>query len=334
MTSWHSPQKIYNLGHPYLARLFTGPVNIEEKVDGSFFQFGIFDGQVKCRSKGSELILDAPEKMFQLAVDTVQAIAAQLHPGWTYRGEYLQKPKHNALAYDRVPRCNIVIFDIMTDEERYLPYCDKFDEATRLGLEVVPNMRISPDDVPIDSSYLKALLDQVSLLGGQKVEGVVIKNYTQFGPDGKALMGKYVSEEFKEIHKGEWKKDNPTKADVLEMLCQTYKTPARWNKAIQHLKEAGKLTSTPKDIGVLIKEVQNDVMEECSDEIKMALFNWAKPQILRAVIAGLPEWYKHKLFTDFMESRESSPVVGRGQTVNLLDDTSLVGATPTSPTNE
>ena len=64
MNSWHSYPSVYNLGHRALEPLLAHPLNIEEKVDGSQFSFGRFDGVLRVRSKGQELIIDAPEKMF------------------------------------------------------------------------------------------------------------------------------------------------------------------------------------------------------------------------------------------------------------------------------
>lgn len=290
MSSWHSYPSIYALGHAALKELFADDVLVEEKIDGSQFSFGRFEGELKARSKGKELIIDAPEKMFAKAVEVIQSLP--LRDGWTYRTEYLQKPKHNALAYDRIPSNHLIVFDINTDEETYLPYEEKAQEARRLGLEVVPSVFQGKIE---GADSLMALLDCVSILGGQKIEGIVIKNYAKFGPDKKVLMGKFVSEAFKEVHKGEWRAANPTKADIIQSLVMAYRTPARWNKAIQHLREAGTLEGTPRDIGGLIKEVQADIFKECQDEIKEALFSYVFPMIKRSAVAGLPEWYKEQL---------------------------------------
>lgn len=296
-TSWHSYPSLYALGHRYVSELLLDPVLVEEKVDGSQFSFGIFstlDGalDVKVRSKGAQLNVYAPEKMFQKAVEQVMTRKDLLQPGWTYRAEYLAKPKHNALCYDRVPKDHLVIFDINRGHEDYLEPVEKLQEATRIGFECVPQMfcgTISHVD------QLLGLLETTSFLGGQKVEGVVIKNYHRFGQDKKILIGKYVSEAFKETHAREWKADNPSKNDVVALLISTLKTDARWHKAVQHLREAGQLDDSPKDIGLLFKEVPNDIRKEEEAFIKEKLFDWAWPHIQRGVMAGLPEWYKEQL---------------------------------------
>lgn len=117
MGELHSYGKIYNFGHRAIVNLLKGPVVVEEKVDGSQFSFGIRNGQIHCRSKGVAINVDAPDSMFAKAVAVVRELAPMLHDGWTYRGEYLQKPKHNALAYDRIPYRHIILFDVDTIDE-------------------------------------------------------------------------------------------------------------------------------------------------------------------------------------------------------------------------
>jgi len=311
MTSWHSYPSIFALGHRAVRDILTKPVTVEEKIDGSQFSFGVFeisetkdaDGRVvgeqteptpvlKCRSKSAQLNIDAPEKMFATAVEYVKSVRHLLVPGWTYRGEYLAKPKHNTLVYDRIPQNNIIIFDINPAEEDYLPHGDKVIYAARIGLETVPLLFEGNLN---EVQQVRDMLDRVSCLGGQKIEGVVVKNYELFGDDKKAMFGKFVSEAFKEVHNKEWKASHPTKTDIVQKIIETLKTPARWNKAMQHLREAGRLTDDPRDIGLLFKEVPADLLKEETEWIKQQLFDWAWPHIARGVTVGIPEFYKAKL---------------------------------------
>lgn len=295
MNSWHSYPSIFAVGHAATAHLFDGDVIVEEKVDGSQFSFGVDEsGELHVRSKGAVMIPDAPEKMFQRAVDSVRERLELLTQGWTYRGEYLCKPKHNTLPYERVPVGNIIIFDVSTGMESYLAAEDKRVEAERIGLECVPILfqgRVATVNA------FRELLELTSVLGGNKIEGVVVKPaaYDVFAPDKKVLMAKFVSEAFKESHKGAWKESNPNKGDIIEKLKDTYHSTARWHKAKQHLAESGQLEQSPRDIPLLLKEVGVDIHKECADEIKELLFKWAWPQINRAATCGLPEWYKEEL---------------------------------------
>lgn len=295
MSSWHSYPSIYNTGHRALETLFDGPVVIEEKVDGSQFSFGKFDGEIMVRSKGRVFPTDAPEGMFVKAVESVLERADMLNDGWTYRGEYLQKPSHNTLKYGRVPNGHIILFDINTAQEAYLPPDEKRAEAMRLNLECVPCYRFGEFHGAEALDMLKGFLETESCLGGVKVEGVVVKNYGQFGPDKKALMGKHVSEAFKEQHGAAWSKSNPQRGDIVDLLVSGFRTDARFRKAVQSLRDDGRLAGGPQDIGNLIKAVQADIEKECREVVADALLAWAMPQIKRRVSAGLPEWYKGQL---------------------------------------
>jgi len=290
MSSWHSYNKVYQIGHPAIDGIFSDDVLVEEKVDGSQFSMGIIDGELKCRSHHQDIVLDAHDGMFEIAVSVAKSL--DLHPGWTYRAEYLSKPKHNIIAYNRTPKNNLIIFDINNDVENYLLRESKVSEVQRIGLEVVPMLyygKIKSLD------KMMSFMDTTSILGGSKIEGMVFKNYLSFGRDGKCLMGKYVSEKFKEQNKSEFRKANPTGGDIMHMLAQKYRSEARWEKAIIHMKEDGLFTGTVKDIGPLMKRIQVDVDEECAEEIKSALYKWAKPHIIRKCPAGFPEYFKAKL---------------------------------------
>lgn len=312
MNSWHSYPQIYALGHRGVRDLLLDTVLVEEKVDGSQFSFGCFErdpdaaGQLgtgptlRIKSKGADIDPDNPPKMFAAAVATVIALRDKLKLGYTYRGEVLDKPKHNVLAYLRVPAGNVILFDINTGEEEYLDADGKVIEAARLGLEVVPEMYFGPGS-GVTEADIKQWLERESCLGGVKIEGVVIKNYLRFGVDKKALMGKYVSEAFKEKH-GQTAYGKPSFGSVIDRLVGMLRTEARWQKAVQHLREAGVITDSPKDIGAVIKEVHTDVMKEEVDFIKDALFKEFRKDILGGVCRGVAEWYKARLLTRQFEA--------------------------------
>lgn len=299
----HSYSTIYNLGHKAIADLFKHPVVVEEKVDGSQFSFSMgLDGVLRARSRGAELHLEAPEKMFAAGIEAVKARADLLTPGWTYRGEYLAKPKHNALVYDRIPTDHIVLFDVDAGDQDYLGPAQRALTALGLGLESVPVLYGGTIANPAE---LRELLEHVSFLGGQKVEGVVIKpapGFAQYGPDKKILMGKFVSEAFRETHAKAWSESNPKQGDIIERIAAVYATQARWQKAVQHLREAGQLENDVRDIGKLFKEVPADIEKECREEITERLYAWAWPQIRRKIGHGLPEWYKDLLLRSQFEA--------------------------------
>ncbi len=289
----HSYPSIYAIGHAAIKELFDGPVLIQEKIDGSQFSFGkSLDGELFCRSKGKQLILDAPEKMFVKAVAAVRNVESQLNPGTIYRGEFLSSPKHNTLSYNRVPKNNIVIYDIETSYQNFLTPASMYVNTVRLGFECVPSFYLGWIE---DIKFLMDFMDRESVLGGCKVEGIVVKNYTKFTTDKKVMMGKYVSEAFKEKHTVDWKERNPGRRDSIAKLIDQYSTNARFQKAVQHLRESGQLEGSPRDIGLLMREVPADILKEDISEIKDILFNSFWQEIQRGITKGLPQWYKDQL---------------------------------------
>lgn len=295
---------IFHVGHRGLgADFMTLPLYVQEKVDGSQLSFQrTATNELLVRSRGQEFSIDAPPTMFKLACLTIQRIADKLTPGWVYRGEYLNKPKHNTLAYDRTPSGGIILFDIAVDEqENYLGPNEVYLEALRLGLETVPMLGVFQQGIS-SLLVLDEFLKRESVLGGQKIEGVVIK---QLPGDGRAMrfdyqskklvVAKYVSEAFKEIHGKEWKKSNPQGGDILEQLSARYRTEARWNKAIQRLRDEERLTGTVKDIGPFIHAIQADLDKEVREDASDILLAWAWPHIQRGGVKGAAEYFKTQL---------------------------------------
>lgn len=281
---------IYALGHRAINQLLSGPVVVEEKVDGSQFSMQRIGGELSCRSKGQDLIVDAPEKMFALAIETASKL--DLKDGWIYRCEYLQKPKHNTLAYSRVPKAHLVVYDIDTGLQSYLDPVAKGDEALRIGLECVPLIYTG---IVSTLNDVKTMIERESFLGGCPIEGVVIKNYGLFTDDKKVAMAKMVCDGFKEKNTENWKSTNPGRKDVVAVIIAALRTEARWQKAVQHLRERGELTESLKDIGPLMKEAQADIRKEESEWIAEQLAKYFMDGIVRGAISGLPEWYKDEL---------------------------------------
>jgi hypothetical protein len=276
--------------------LLTAPVIVQEKIDGSQFSFGLIDNVLRIRSKGQEMNPAAPEKLFARATATVLELQERgaLVPGWTYRGEVLDKPKHNVLAYDRVPVGNVILFDINKGEEDYMDPDTLGFTAQAMGLESVRTFGIyEPGD--LDLTGITGLLQETSALGGNKIEGVVVKSQSLYGPDKKRLMGKYVSEAFKEKHSETWKSQTGAKATVMEQIIGKFKTTARWDKAIIHLREKGLIEDSPRDIPALMREVTEDVFREEGAAIAAMLLEFYRRDIGKGIANGLPEYWKAQL---------------------------------------
>jgi len=287
--------KIFAIGTDYIADIFDNDVEITEKVDGSQFAFGRVNGELYIRSKGAMLYSDNPEKMFAEGIDWVGSVEHILPDDTVYYCEYLKKPKHNTLAYNSIPTNHLALFGVCSPSQKFTShYRDLLDHAMGLGIDIVPLIF----DGKINSAEeLLSMMDRESYLGGAKIEGLVVKNYTkQFllgGQPMPLMAGKYVSEAFKEVHKG-WSKEN-TGRGKFDLFKTAYRTEARWHKSVQHLRDAGQLENDPRDIGKLIKAIQQDIAEEEMDNIKNFLWNEFGKEIIRTSVKGFPEWYKEHL---------------------------------------
>jgi hypothetical protein len=291
----HTPGygKIMTLGALYTQDALKGEVIIQEKVDGSQFRFGVNeDGDLVCSSKGAHIDLDNPPQLFAAGVEYIKSIRPKLGMDEKYfYGEILDKPRHNTLAYDRTPKNHIVLFDALIESEwvdraTLAVWADQFD------VDVIPELYRGE----ATTDTITGLLQTQSYLGGQIIEGVVIKNYGQkilYAGSEQCLFTKYVREEFKEMHS-----KNPDwmgGKDKVTALFTEYCTEPRWHKAVQHLREAGQLEQSPRDIGKIIKEVPADIISECEGELKNRVWSLFKGDFVKVVTRGLPQWYKDQL---------------------------------------
>lgn len=285
--------KIFQLGTKYIENIFDGQVEVTEKIDGSQFVFGKINGELLFRSKGAEIYIDNPNKMFEIGVKYIDSIKDTLPDNTIYYSEFLNKKKHNTLCYDRVPKNNIMLFAVSDTMENFRNPTD--EDCELLGVERVP---VLFNGVVQDRSMFDSLLETISILGGQKIEGVVVKNYNLPVMMGNIAIplssGKYVSESFKEVHNKRWSQEEKSKGKI-QLYFDGFRTEARWNKAVQHLKERGELEESPRDIGKLMKEVNLDIIDEEEQNVKEFLWNVYKSDLTRNATRGLPEWYKKKL---------------------------------------
>ena len=170
--------KIRPVGHKLLDGLFDGTVlPIQEKIDGSQFSFGRLDDQLIMRSKNVRIENHDVPKIFRFAVKYILELYnnGKLTEGYVYRGEVLETPKHNTLVYGRIPRHNIILFDIMRAPESYIDYKSLCYNAQQLDLEAVPLLGTTKH--PLTREQLNKYFQFESILGGTKIEGIVIKNH-------------------------------------------------------------------------------------------------------------------------------------------------------------
>jgi len=272
--------KIYNLGHKDVQDILLYDVEITEKVDGSQFSFTTIDDKLHCYSKNTELDINNPTKMFKKAVDYAKSLKMDF-TGTKFFCEYVMSEKHNRIRYDKVPKNNLVLFAVLnkgiwTKSYEYLKMY-----ATSIHIDVVPMLRFGK----ITVKEIQELAEKESFLGGAKMEGVVIKDYAH------ESFAKYVRPAFREVIQIKKVKS----VSSMDNLVKKYATKARYEKAYQHLRDAGELKGDYTDIGKLVVEVSKDIGIECKDEIMKLLWQSYGKTIIKGASKGIVNWYKNKL---------------------------------------
>lgn len=289
--------KIFHIGDRHIENLLEGEVEITEKIDGSQFNFAKIGDEVHMRSKGAIVLMEDANKMFNQAKHFVSQIADRMPRGIVFHGEYLQRPRHNTLEYSRVPLGNIMLYGATLHNNTMMDWESLRQWAKFFECETVPLIgkftNINVDEI-IDIAH--EVTSKESGLGKANAEGIVVKNYGHETMAGgqiiPLLCGKYVSEAFKETHKVAWKDNNKS---PVQLVKEYVRSENRWKKAVQHLRDAGTLEGSPRDIGNLMKEINQDIDAELKEEIKERLWAGFRREILSSATSGFPEWYKEQL---------------------------------------
>ncbi len=285
-----------------------------EKADGSQLRIGIdSSGKISAGSKNVDYNeSNLPDKSFAPIVDNLSTKLNILYAEGSlfsflkegdnivFYGEYLRSPKHNALKYDRVPKGNLYLFDVSINGV-YKPITDICFWADALEVE--------PVNVLTSSMYLmkyeeveSLIKNSKSILGNVVPEGVVIKNYGISIMDthrkiSVPLMIKVVREEFKEILKQTWKRENGKgKEDILNRIAGIVNKNAVWDKAIQHVRDDGNLSYKMQDMKFLIESLDNDIEKEWKEIIKNELYSDYESDIEKVFSRGFAEYYKKKIY--------------------------------------
>lgn len=285
--------KIMTIGSTGTERALIGEVSVQEKADGSMIRWGkTEDGEIVFASHHQPVYLPECPKWLRPFVNHVLSMDTADVPNDTYfYGEYFEHPKQNTLAYGRIPQNHVMLFDCFQDGK----WCSRAmlaEWAAYWQIDLVPELYHGETTV----EQLRGLLTTPSYLGKEIVEGVVVKNYGELvtiAGQVFPLFVKMVRADFQERNKTEWAKQSGK--SKLEELMESYRTEARWRKAIQHLQERGELLGEPKDIGPLMKEITVDLEAEEAETIKKELYELYRKDIIRTAQKGAAEWYKNYL---------------------------------------
>lgn len=299
--------KVMHLGSQGIENLFKGSVYVQEKVDGSqgSFRLDPDTDMLEFRSKRVAIANDDDDNNFGAWVNAITELKDEIIPGYTYRGEVLRSPKHNTLCYERAPKHHFIVFDIQPNPYNWFTPEDVQEECDRLGLEMVPWEK--RDDITTVDDVMH-MLDNISVLGKSKIEGMVFKNYEQYNTRllDWPSFGKFVRPEFREMNDKSHKLKNPGKRDAIAIIIANLKTDARWLKGIQRMRDDGTITLEPRDIPVIMKDIKEDIEAEEKENVKEMLWTAFWGQISRGSVGGFAEFYKAYLLERQFEKQNEA----------------------------
>lgn len=298
------------------AGIYEGNICVEEKIDGSQFRGKITtDGEIFCGSHNSKGD-DPPDSMFNIAIEQFNKIFAGYKPEFetVVFCEYLKSTKQNTINYERVPKHNLILFDVQVDT-LFLSRRNKELFAIKFDMEITPLLfvgdgsEISENDKILPSKQ-EEFLAKKSVLGHAEnskfktIEGFVIKNYDKLYDVERFrnyeesthpwMCIKIVNEKFKEVNHEE----NPNRTNKFEELKSNYRTKSRMLKTIQHLQEEGNLKYELSDLQILVPSVIDDIVIEEKEGIKDALW-----RIFGREITGNASKEMINVYKEFLEER-------------------------------
>lgn len=304
--------KSYNHYDPNLIKLDffkDTTLTAEEKIDGSQFSFAKLPDQwgtarLVFRSKNKQIPFTSSDHMFSKPIRHLYKVGAFsiIPKNVVFRCEVLNTNRHNKLTYDTVPTSNMVMFgaeNLATGKS--VPRSVWSVIAQELGIDTVSHLgyidtrgRTPAEVIDIASKWIGSK----SQFGSTYIEGVVLKRETNWvlNQDGTPVYAKLVASEFKEIMKaptGTTKVNRHT--EIISRLVEMVQLDAIYSKAVQHLTEDGEISSSNKDIALIIKKVVKDLGEEFEGVAKDVLWKWARPQVTGAVVKGVAPWYTKRL---------------------------------------
>lgn len=281
---------------PEAALILNKPTYVQEKLDGSQFTFAYIEGNFYARSRGQQLSEDVGiADLFANAYLSAKELCLDgiLPPGFLYRCEAFKGPKHNSLKYDRAPKHGFVVYDVQSALNNHFVVPVEMSDMLDGKVEYVKVIGQWPEGLKLRSElvdFLDANQNSTSMLGGP-IEGFVFKEYS-CSPD-RAVV-KVVREQFKELHalNEEYIKIGPTNG--LERVMEKISGPARYLKALSHLRESGASEGSMRDMPKLLNELHAD-LDSDHGEIKDLLWQVFGGQIKKNLGKGLALWLKDQL---------------------------------------
>ena len=276
-----------------LSNVDNNRIIIQEKVDGSQLTITRQGDRLIYFNKNKQII--GQGKPWLNSYILLNNKVDLFKKGLFYHGEAM-KSIHSAklnIRYEREPRYFWIVYEIVRADHTTLSPEEMEEVLKETGIETVPifyDNKYELCDNYIDKA--KDIINDIendkirSCLGNVPPEGVVLKvlNRNRGKDKVSTTRYKFVRKAFSETNKSK-KKKLPTlsQEEIINGIGEIYNTEARKQKAVQHLEEQGKWKVNPKqNIGLMVNELDNDLLKECEQDIKDLLFVRFWSQISKA----------------------------------------------------
>lgn len=252
--------------------LLSSEVVIQEKLDGANMQFLITNGKLRTRTRHLELegnVAKLYVPFVELAKSKEMLVREKGYEHYSFYGEYMNN--HIIKYKDGVNR-TWFLFDIL---DRTTGMFLAYDEVVRISKELDLKMpkELYRGPLTVDLSKYVGLSD----LAIAKGEGIVVKKTAARNRSSSSQV-KVVLAEFKEKL---MKKVQGEKVDPLEGLLDSVVIKQRVMKVLHKKQDEGKLERvlTGKDIGTVLKEVNQAIYEDVIEEEWKAIEKLLKKKI-------------------------------------------------------
>jgi len=280
--------KIHSIGSPEIEELLkvSDIATVQAKLDGANARtiYDIENDKLVFGSRAKELPKDTNPNTWWFIRAMNKAFAEykdEFVPNIQYTSESMQP---HTITYDNIPdTVGYDCIDLITGE--YLDWKESKKLFEAIGIPFIHiYVEKSANEITIEEleKYIKT-----PIYHKQQEEGVVVKVYSRKNKYGSPLFGKLVTDDFKEKNKAVFGENGQPKKQQPEnevKIADTYLTPARFIKALQHFEDDGDkidMSLMPKLYRYVIKDVLSEHIIEISDD-----YNSINFPMLSKIIAG------------------------------------------------
>jgi RNA ligase len=284
--TFHKYPHLERLGHDEVEGILSGRVYVFPKLDGTngSVWYDPYKSQVMAGSRNRVLSVENDNAGFCSFVNTNPDIQAFMsaHPNLRLFGEWMVP--HSLKTYQDSVWRRFFIFDVMDEDNNFIPYDDYRPILRGFGLDMVPPMSVFNNPSP------DMILEQVKknifyIKDGHGIgEGIVAKNYNWVNERGRIVWAKVISNAFKEVHHLEMGAPVIGGEIIEERIINKYVTQHLVDKTFDKIRVEAGGEFSKKEIPRLLNTVYYDLITE---EMWSILKDFKNPKIDFGVLSRM-----------------------------------------------